>query len=78
MDCWHDANGRPQWSVRVVTKSWRELDDGELKGNTADGRAVSGQALVAERQIGPGGRREMLIVFHGTGILTGPTPPLPG
>jgi hypothetical protein len=70
LDCWADAYGRPQWSARVVTRSCPDLEDGELTGQTKDGRAISGHVLVADRQIGPGGRRETLIVFHGAGALS--------
>jgi hypothetical protein len=76
VDCWHDAQGQPQWSARVVTRSTPTSDDGQLTGRTADGRALSGPALVANRQVGPGGRRETLVEFHGTGLLT--TDPKPG
>ncbi len=71
MDCWQDANGQAQWSVRVVTRSMPPVDDGELVGRTADGRIVSGHVLVADRQVGLSGRREMLVVFHGSGHLSG-------
>jgi hypothetical protein len=47
------------------------LDEGELAGRTADGRAISGHALVAGRQVGAGGRRETLVEFHGSGDLHG-------
>lgn len=68
MDSWQDDRGGAQWSARVVTRV-AVLDEGELTGRTADGRVVSGHALVADRQIGPGGRRETLVVFHGLGDL---------
>jgi hypothetical protein len=47
------------------------LDEGELMGRTADGRAISGHVLVAGRQVGAGGRRETLVEFHGSGDLRG-------
>jgi len=31
---------------------------------------VSGHALVSDRQVGPGGRRDILVVFHGAGTLS--------
>jgi hypothetical protein len=71
MDCWEDARGQPQWLARVLTRSLPSVEDGELSGHTADGRILSGHALVADQQIGPGGRRETLVVFHGTGTLHG-------
>ena len=69
IDCWSDASGRPQWSARVVTRSCPAQEDGQLAGSMADGRSVSGHVLVADRQVGPGGKRETLVVFHGDGIL---------
>jgi hypothetical protein len=71
MDLWHDAVGHSQWSARIVTRVGPDLDEGELTGRTADGRVVSGHALVASRQVGAGGRRETLVELHGTGDLVG-------
>jgi hypothetical protein len=71
IDCWQDSHGRPQWLARVLTRGHAVVDDGELTGHTADGRTISGHVLVADRQVGPGGRRETLIVFHGSGTLHG-------
>ena len=71
IDCWEDAAGHTQWSARVVTRTGPMLDEGELAGKTADGRTLTGHALVADRQIGAGGRRETLIEFHGSGDLHG-------
>jgi hypothetical protein len=69
MDCWEDDAGHAQWSVRVVARIGPTLDEGELAGRTADGRQLTGHALVADRQVGAGGRRETLIEFHGSGSL---------
>jgi hypothetical protein len=71
IDCWEDASGQTQWSARVVTRTGPVLDEGELMGRTADGRAISGHVLVAGRQVGAGGRRETLVEFHGSGDLRG-------
>ena len=71
MDCWSDSRGDPQWVARVLTRLCPTVEDGELAGRTADGRMLSGRALVADQQVGPGSRRETLIVFHGTGTLNG-------
>ena len=49
----------------------------------ADGRSLSGHAVVANRQVGAGGRRETLVELHGSGELSGRssrggrTPPSP-
>jgi hypothetical protein len=71
MDCWEDDTGHAQWSARVVTRTGPILDEGELAGKTADGRLLSGHVLVADRQVGAGGRRETLVEFHGSGDLHG-------
>ena len=71
LDCWHDANGNPQWVARVITRVAPEPQEGELSGRTGDGRILSGHALIADHQVGPGSRRETLIVFHGAGTLNG-------
>lgn len=71
IDCWEDTYGRPQWVARVLVKSRSEIEDGEFSGQTADGRTMSGHALVADQQVGPGGTRQTLIVFHGAGTLHG-------
>ncbi len=69
MDCWDDDDGQPQWLARVLTRACPEVEGGELSGHTADGRTLSGHALVADQQVGPGSRRETLVVFHGHGML---------
>lgn len=70
IDEWRDVAGNDQWSARLVARLGPVLDEGELAGTTADGRLMTGHALVADRQVGPGGRRDLLIVFHGSGALT--------
>ncbi len=71
VDCWEDSLGQPQWSARALTRAFPTVEDGELAGRTADGRTLSGHAVVADQQVGPGSRRETLIVFHGSGTLSG-------
>jgi hypothetical protein len=71
IDRWQDDRGHARWSARLVTRPGPMVDEGELAGRTIDGRLVSGHALVADRQVGPGGRREILVVFHGSGDLHG-------
>jgi hypothetical protein len=71
VDCWQDTRGESQWQARVLTKTGPMLEAGELSGRTADGRILTGQALVADQQVGPGSRRETLVVFHGSGALRG-------
>jgi hypothetical protein len=70
IDQWHDGGGNAQWSARLVTRPGVMVDEGELSGRTKDGRMVSGHALVSDRQVGPGGRRDILVVFHGAGVLS--------
>jgi hypothetical protein len=71
MDCWRDTRGQPQWLARVLTRLCPPVEDGELSGRTADGRKLSGHVLVADQQAGSGSRREILVVFHGSGTLHG-------
>ena len=71
VDCWLDSSGQPQWLARVLTRVRPTVEDGVLTGKTADGRTLSGPVLIADQQVGPGSRRETLIVFHGAGTLTG-------
>lgn len=71
VDCWDDSAGRSRWSARIVTRVGPPLDEGELTGRMADGRSLSGHAIVADRQVGAGGRRETLVELHGSGDLHG-------
>jgi hypothetical protein len=71
VDCWDDSEGHSRWSARIVTRVGPALDEGELTGRTADGRSLSGHAVVADRQVGAGGRRETLVELHGSGELVG-------
>jgi hypothetical protein len=75
VDCWDDGDGRARWSARIVTRVGPAIDEGELTGRTADGRALSGHAIVADRQVGAGGRRETLVELHGSGDLLGMADP---
>jgi hypothetical protein len=40
----------------------------------ADGRVLTGHVVVADKQVGDGGRRETMIEFHGSGPLEGLVP----
>ncbi|TFG68904.1 MAG: hypothetical protein E4H24_02350 [Thermomicrobiales bacterium] len=71
VDCWDDDEGQSRWSARIVTRVGPELDEGELTGRMADGRSLSGHCVVADRQVGAGGRRETLVELHGSGVLHG-------
>jgi hypothetical protein len=71
MDLWQDENQHTQWTARVVVRTAPTADEGELTGLTRDGRLLRGQVVIADRQMGPGGRRETLIEFHGVGDLQG-------
>ena len=70
VDCWEQA-GAAQWSARLVTRHPPSVDAGELVGRTSDGRTVSGHAVVAGREAGGSARREVMVVFHGSGPLRG-------
>jgi hypothetical protein len=69
VDCWQDAQGRSQWSARLVTRSTPAVAAGELAGQTIDGRAISGHVVMADHTTPPGSRRETLVVFYGSGSL---------
>jgi hypothetical protein len=71
IDCWDDASGASRWSARIVTRACPAIDEGELAGRTADGRTLRGHAILADRQVGAGSRRETLIELHGSGELHG-------
>jgi hypothetical protein len=71
VDCWDDSAGHSRWSARIVTRVGPALDEGELTGRMADGRSLSGYCVVANRQVGAGGRRETLVELHGSGDLHG-------
>jgi hypothetical protein len=71
VDCWDDNEGHSRWSARIVTRVGPALDEGELTGRMADGRSLSGYCVVANRQVGAGGRRETLVELHGSGDLHG-------
>jgi hypothetical protein len=69
MDCWEDDLGRIQWSARALVTTAGLPDSGRLTGRTKEGRIVSGEVLVANHQMGPGGPRQTLVEFRGTGEL---------
>lgn len=70
VDCWEDDAGQDRWLVRIVTRAI-ELDErGELRGQTKDGRWVTGDVVVADRQAPAGVRRDILVELHGSGTLT--------
>jgi hypothetical protein len=71
VDCWDDSEGTSRWSARIVTRVGPAIDEGELTGRMADGRSLTGYAIVADRQVGAGGRRETLVELHGSGELRG-------
>ena len=71
VDCWDDSEGTSRWSARIVTRVGPAIDEGVLTGRMADGRTLSGHAVVADRQVGAGGRRETLVELHGSGELHG-------
>lgn len=71
MDLWQDDHQQARWTARVVVRTAPTADEGELTGLTREGRLLRGQVVIADRQMGPGGRRETLIEFHGVGDLRG-------
>ena len=69
VDTWDAEDGTAQWSARLVTRTELPAEEGELAGRTQDGQWLSGHVLIADRHSGPGGRRDVLVIFHGAGAL---------
>jgi hypothetical protein len=72
VDLWEDDGGVSRWSVRALMPQSQQAERGRLTGRTKDGREVSGEVEVANRQAGPGGPRgQTLVELHGTATLEG-------
>ena len=72
MDVWEDDSRVARWSARALMPAAQEAERGRLTGRTKDGRLVSGEVEVANRQMGPGGPRgQTLVELHGSGPLEG-------
>ncbi|HEV8545824.1 MAG TPA: hypothetical protein VGQ64_06000 [Candidatus Limnocylindrales bacterium] len=78
MDLWQDDHGVNRWSVRALMPVAQQAEVGRLTGRTKDGRSVSGDVDVANRQMGPSGPRgQTLVELHGAGPLEGLDVPPP-
>lgn len=72
MDLWTAENGIDHWSARALLPSGHTAESGRLSGKLKDGRVVSGNVTVANRQAGPAGPRgQTLVELHGSGPLEG-------
>ena len=72
MDLWEDDGGTTRWSARALMPAAQVVESGRLTGRTKDGRQISGEVDVANRQMGPGGPRgQTLVELHGSGELQG-------
>lgn len=72
MDVWQDDNGVARWSARALMPAGQAAESGRLVGRTKDGRHLSGDVDIANRQTGPGGPRgQTLVELHGSGPLEG-------
>ena len=72
LDIWEDDSGVTRWSARALMPAAQAAETGRLTGHTKDGRNVSGEVEVANRQMGPGGPRgQTLVELHGSGPLEG-------
>jgi hypothetical protein len=72
MDVWEDDGGVARWSARALMPAAQVAESGRLSGRTKDGRIVSGDVDVKNRQMGPGGPRgQTLVELHGSGPLEG-------
>jgi hypothetical protein len=79
VDLWQDDTGVARWSVRALMPGAQAAESGRLTGRTKDGRTLSGEVAVANRQMGPGGPRgQTLVELHGSGPLEGLDGPLEG
>jgi hypothetical protein len=72
MDVWEDDSGVARWSARALMPAAQTAESGRLTGKAKDGRVISGEVEVANRQMGPGGPRgQTLVELHGSGPLEG-------
>jgi len=72
VDLWEDDGGHSRWSVRALMPQSQQAETGRLTGQTKDGRLVSGDVELANRQAGPGGPRgQTLVELHGIGSIEG-------
>jgi hypothetical protein len=70
MDVWEDDGGVARWSARALMPATQTASGGLLAGRMKDGRLVSGEVEVANRQVGPAGPRgQTLVELHGSGPL---------
>lgn len=72
LDLWEDDQGIARWSARALMPATQTAERGRLSGRLKDGRTISGEVDVANRQMGPGGPRgQTLVELHGSGALEG-------
>jgi hypothetical protein len=72
MDIWTADTGIDHWSARALLPPGSAVESGRLSGKLKDGRIVSGNVTVANRQAGPAGPRgQTLVELHGSGALEG-------
>jgi hypothetical protein len=72
MDLWTDDAGVTRWSARALMPVSQQAEAGRLSGKLKDGREISGEVEVKNRQMGPGGPRgQTLVELHGSGDLEG-------
>jgi hypothetical protein len=69
IDQWIDADGRPQWSARVLMARDHGTTSGRLVGRTRESQYLAGPAVFGSNQEGPRGGRTVLVELHGTGPL---------
>ncbi len=72
LDLWTADTGIDHWSARALLPPGHVAETGVLTGKLKDGRVVSGNVTVANRQAGPAGPRgQTLVELHGSGVLDG-------
>ena len=78
MDLWTDDSGVTRWSARALMPVTQQAEAGRLSGKLKDGRLISGEVEVKNRQMGPGGPRgQTLVELHGSGPLEESSEPPP-
>ncbi len=72
LDLWTTGTGIDHWSARALLPPGHAAESGRLSGKLKDGRILTGDVTVANRQAGPAGPRgQTLVELHGSGPLDG-------
>lgn len=69
IDVWRDESGAERWSARLLLPIKHPLREGILSGLATGGQRIHGMVHLGESNAGPRRGREMLVEFHGDGLL---------